>query len=195
MIDAYLTAVEEGEEQLLSTMTAKAVAAAAEPVEPPTGGEPRLPAESRRWTSCPGKPVRCTPPAADEVQDMLRAAEGRWGSREVEIAHVELLDREGQPSFVFHSGDPMSVRLRVERCMRRSTTCLRHQLLQRRRSVLLRHQYVSRRNDAGAACRRGRVTFDVEALDSSKELTSSMWPCTSATAIHTTTTGCFIPFA
>ena len=44
---------------------------------------------------------------------MFRAAEGRWGSREVEIAHVELVDREGQPSFVFHSGDPMSVRLRV----------------------------------------------------------------------------------
>ena len=42
-----------------------------------------------------------------------QATEGRWGSREVEIVDVSCLDREGQPSFVFHTGDPMSVRVRV----------------------------------------------------------------------------------
>ena len=45
---------------------------------------------------------------------MFQAVEGRWGSREVEIDHVTLLDGQGQPSFVFHSGDPMSVRLSVD---------------------------------------------------------------------------------
>ena len=54
---------------------------------------------------------------ADEVTEtpgnMFHAREGRWGSREVEIASVTLLGADGQPSFLFHSGDPMAVRLRV----------------------------------------------------------------------------------
>jgi hypothetical protein len=42
---------------------------------------------------------------------MFQAVEGRWGSREVEIQDVSLLDREGRPSFVFRSGEPMTVRM------------------------------------------------------------------------------------
>jgi hypothetical protein len=48
-----------------------------------------------------------------ELRDMFKAVEGRWGSREIEITDVTLLDRDGQPSFVFHSGDPMSIRLKI----------------------------------------------------------------------------------
>ncbi len=44
---------------------------------------------------------------------MFQATEGRWGSREVEITDVAFLDRGGQPSFVFHSGDPISVRVKL----------------------------------------------------------------------------------
>jgi hypothetical protein len=44
---------------------------------------------------------------------MFQATEGRWGSREIEITDVALLDGAGQPTFIFHSGDPMSVRLKV----------------------------------------------------------------------------------
>ena len=44
---------------------------------------------------------------------MFQATEGRWGSREVEITSVTLADAAGQPSFVFRSGDPMSIRLTV----------------------------------------------------------------------------------
>jgi hypothetical protein len=47
------------------------------------------------------------------LRDMFKAVEGRWGSREIEITEVTLLDRDQQPSFVFHSGDPMSIRLKV----------------------------------------------------------------------------------
>src|SRR6266436_4225408 len=59
-----------------------------------------------------------TPPAArerpaDPTSDMFRATEGRWGSREVEIMQVTLLDHSGQPSFVFHSGESMAIRLRL----------------------------------------------------------------------------------
>jgi hypothetical protein len=44
---------------------------------------------------------------------MFHATEGRWGSREIEIIDVAFLDPAGQPSFVFHSGDTMGVRLKV----------------------------------------------------------------------------------
>jgi hypothetical protein len=44
---------------------------------------------------------------------MFEATEGRWGSRELEITDVALLDRHDSPTFIFHSGDPMSVRLTV----------------------------------------------------------------------------------
>ena len=45
--------------------------------------------------------------------NMFQATEGRWGSREAEILRVAFLDKEQQPSFVFHTGDAMSMRLSV----------------------------------------------------------------------------------
>jgi hypothetical protein len=44
---------------------------------------------------------------------MFQAGEGRWGSREVEILQVELVDKNREASFLVHSGDPAAVRLRV----------------------------------------------------------------------------------
>ena len=87
VVGAYLTAVEQGEQQLMAATTAKAV----EEAEQPDGQEA----------------------APDSPPDMFKAAEGRWGSREVEITEVALLDGHGEPSFVFHGGDPMQVRLKV----------------------------------------------------------------------------------
>jgi ABC-type polysaccharide/polyol phosphate transport system ATPase subunit len=87
VVDAYLTAVEEREEKDLATATARAVAAEA--------------------TARPGDASGGAPP------DMFQAVEGRWGSREVEIRDVTLLDRDGRPSFVFRSGEPMSVRIQA----------------------------------------------------------------------------------
>jgi ABC-type polysaccharide/polyol phosphate transport system ATPase subunit len=88
VVGAYLTKVEEGEERLLAETPAKAVEAA-------DGGAPPTDAPS------------------DPTSNMLQTTEGRWGSREVEITDVALLDRGGQPSFVFHSGDPLSVRVKL----------------------------------------------------------------------------------
>jgi ABC-type polysaccharide/polyol phosphate transport system ATPase subunit len=99
VVDAYLTAVERSEEQLLATTTAKAVAAASDHVDAPPE---------------PAGAAGATPaPAPSEPGNMFQAAEGRWGSREVEITDVALLDSAGHPSFVFHSGDAMSVRLNI----------------------------------------------------------------------------------
>ena len=87
VVGAYLTAVEEGEQELMAATTARAVEAVEEVVE--------------------------TTAAADSPADMFKAAEGRWGSREVEILDVALLDRTGEPSFVFHTGEALRVRLNV----------------------------------------------------------------------------------
>ena len=38
--------------------------------------------------------------------DMFRAAEGRWGSREIEIVDVALTGSEGERAHVFHTGEP-----------------------------------------------------------------------------------------
>jgi ABC-type polysaccharide/polyol phosphate transport system ATPase subunit len=97
VIDAYLAAVEKGEDTLLATATAKAVAAvsALPPAAPPE----------------PARPETAQPDS--ERRNMFQAVEGRWGSREIEITEVTLLDRLGHPSFVFHSGDPMSIKLGV----------------------------------------------------------------------------------
>jgi ABC-type polysaccharide/polyol phosphate transport system ATPase subunit len=96
VVGAYLTKVEEGEETLLASTTARAVEDASRGArEGPLGRGPGI-----------DRP-------ADPTSNMFQATEGRWGSREVEIADVAFLDREGQPAFVFHSGDPMSIRVKV----------------------------------------------------------------------------------
>jgi ABC-type polysaccharide/polyol phosphate transport system ATPase subunit len=91
VVGAYLTKVEEGEEKLLAQTTARAVDEASRPA-------PEGPAQEH--------PV-------DPTSNMFQATEGRWGSREVEITDVTCLDRSGQPAFVFHTGDPISVRVKV----------------------------------------------------------------------------------
>jgi ABC-type polysaccharide/polyol phosphate transport system ATPase subunit len=103
VVGAYLTKVEEGEELLLAQTTARAVehatqaqaAGEAHPVE----GDQQAPAEDER--------------PADPTSNMFQATEGRWGSREIEITDVSMIDAAGQPSFVFHSGDVMSIRVKV----------------------------------------------------------------------------------
>jgi ABC-type polysaccharide/polyol phosphate transport system ATPase subunit len=46
-------------------------------------------------------------------QDMFKATEGRWGSREIEITEVTLAAADGQTSHVFQSGEPIHVRLKI----------------------------------------------------------------------------------
>jgi ABC-type polysaccharide/polyol phosphate transport system ATPase subunit len=81
VVGAYLTAVEQSEEQLMAHTTARAVEEAHAP--------------------------------ADPTSNMFQATEGRWGSREIEITEVTLLDQSGNPSHVFHTGEAFAIRLRV----------------------------------------------------------------------------------
>ena len=58
---------------------------------------------------------RPAPPGAarhDLPADISWAVEGRWGSREVEIRAVAFA-ASGHPAHVFHSGDPIHIRLQV----------------------------------------------------------------------------------
>jgi len=61
--------------------------------------------------AAPAQPAVDLPP--DPTADMMRAAEGRWGSRVVEIVDVALVDAQGQPVHVIHSGDPATLRMTV----------------------------------------------------------------------------------
>jgi len=57
--------------------------------------------------------IEATAPASDPTEDMTKAAEGRWGSRMVEIAQVGLLDAQGHAAHVFQSGDPLRLHMRI----------------------------------------------------------------------------------
>jgi hypothetical protein len=97
VIDAYVADVARDEDAFLAAADEKARHGAAAAV-----------------TSGPAPP----PPAAiaDPVaptEDLSSSLEGRWGSREVEIVSVDLLDAEDQAAHVFQSGAAMTVRLGV----------------------------------------------------------------------------------
>jgi ABC-type polysaccharide/polyol phosphate transport system ATPase subunit len=67
----------------------------------------------RALSGSPGGPEGSAPQENTEPADMFKADEGRWGSREVEITRVDIVDGAGQPAHVFQSGDPVEIRLQV----------------------------------------------------------------------------------
>jgi len=109
LVDAYLTAVEKGEDTLLATTTAKAVEAAKRADgEAPHPADGVIPASTD--DAAGGPETASTEP---ELKNFFEETEGRWGSRDIEITDVTLIDQAGTPSFVFHSGEAMSVRITV----------------------------------------------------------------------------------
>ena len=97
VIDAYLLDVAKAEDRALGNAAA-AAAGVDRSEEPPlqTHAGPEV------------RPVETEPP------DLSKAAEGRWGSREVEIVAVEFVGASGQPAHVFPSGASMAIRLQVQ---------------------------------------------------------------------------------
>jgi ABC-type polysaccharide/polyol phosphate transport system ATPase subunit len=96
VVDSYITDVERTEEAQLAgedKKTREAVAVA--------HGES---------AAAPASPSA----SADDLQDMFKAVEGRWGSREAEIMDVRLAGPDqGEVGHIFQSGEPLEVRLRV----------------------------------------------------------------------------------
>jgi ABC-type polysaccharide/polyol phosphate transport system ATPase subunit len=96
VVGAYITAVEVSEEHQLAAGDARAQESAAvvSPDEPASAVLPDHPIET-----------------VEGPADMFRATEGRWGSREVEITDVQLHGANGEAGHVFHSGEPLTVRI------------------------------------------------------------------------------------
>jgi lipopolysaccharide transport system ATP-binding protein len=95
VVSAYITDVAKTEEQNLAANDARA----RERVEQ---AAPTTATEAREAGA-----------AAEAPADMFKSSEGRWGSREVEIADVRLLDGDGAPKQVFWSGEPAIVEMVV----------------------------------------------------------------------------------
>jgi ABC-type polysaccharide/polyol phosphate transport system ATPase subunit len=93
VVGAYVTDVERQEEQFLAASEAKSTHDALEPGA-------RQPSEG---------PVH----PGEVAGDMNTTAEGRWGSGGVEISDVKFLGANNQPSHVFHTGEPFTVRFKV----------------------------------------------------------------------------------
>ena len=183
IVGAYITDVERQEERELAATDARAQesasAAIVSPDEPASAVLPDNPVET------------ATGPA-----DMFRAAEGRWGSREVEITEVTLVGRRrrARPRLPLRRAprreDPHA-RAAADRRLRR-----RARPLQRRRRLLLRHQHLHRGADARAPGRRRRSgVLDRRAGPGRGHLQAGRRRSTRWTAIPTTTTACCTPSA
>jgi lipopolysaccharide transport system ATP-binding protein len=98
IIGAYITDVEQSEEEQLAAGDAKTQEStvAISPDEPATAVLPDHPVET-----------------AVAPADMFRATEGRWGSREVEITDVMFSSEDGERAHLFHTGDRLNIRIRM----------------------------------------------------------------------------------
>jgi ABC-type polysaccharide/polyol phosphate transport system ATPase subunit len=98
IVGAYVTAVEVSEEAQLAAGDARAQESTAvvSPDEPASAVLPDHPVES-----------------AVAPSNMFHAAEGRWGSREVEITDVSLSSGDSDRGHVFQSGAPFDIRIRM----------------------------------------------------------------------------------
>ena len=96
VIGAYITDVEKAEEKSLAATDARAQEQAAEEAAPVT-------------VTTAGDVVD----AASTPDDMFRATEGRWGSREAEITRVTFIGEDGVAGHVFQAGERIAIQLGV----------------------------------------------------------------------------------
>jgi ABC-type polysaccharide/polyol phosphate transport system ATPase subunit len=113
VVGAYITDVEKSEEGLLAASDQRARETVTQHTASVNAGAGASTSASASAAAGNGAEASDAPPAPEEPPDMFQATEGRWGSREVEIDGVELLDERGQPSHIFHSGDRLTLRMNV----------------------------------------------------------------------------------
>ncbi len=119
VVDAYITAVAASEERQLAAddarrreTSAAPAGGGAAPGAPEAAGPVSAPVAVGPAGAAAEAVAETAPP--EPPTDMFRAVEGRWGSREVEISEVQLLDAEGRPRQVYPSGARLTIRLRVK---------------------------------------------------------------------------------
>jgi ABC-type polysaccharide/polyol phosphate transport system ATPase subunit len=118
VVAAYLIDVEQSEESELARAEADRVAASAKAARGEAAAAPRAESPEPRAEAREPKavaPAEAEPEAtvAEEPLNMFKAAEGRWGTREVEITDVQIVGADGQPGHVFQSGEAISVRMKI----------------------------------------------------------------------------------
>jgi ABC-type polysaccharide/polyol phosphate transport system ATPase subunit len=94
VVTSYIIDVEKAEERLLAKEEAARVAQAGTGAATSTDAQPNNPVESA------------------EAPSMFKATEGRWGTREVELTSVTIAGADSETAHVFHTGDPLTVRVR-----------------------------------------------------------------------------------
>ncbi|MEO8077523.1 MAG: ABC transporter ATP-binding protein [Acidobacteriota bacterium] len=96
VIGAYMTDVEQSEEQQLAADDARAQVSVSvvSPDQPASAVLPDHPIDT-----------------VEGPADMFRATEGRWGSREIEITDVQLAGADQIAGHVFHTGQPLTIRI------------------------------------------------------------------------------------
>ncbi|HKY23241.1 MAG TPA: ABC transporter ATP-binding protein [Vicinamibacterales bacterium] len=114
VVGAYLIDVERSEERELAKAEARAHdltdgspeedVRRAGPIGPAAGSTEQDPAYT---------PEAALAEEPSYVEDMTRAVEGRWGSREIEITGVILKGESGEVSHIFQSGERVSIHLAV----------------------------------------------------------------------------------
>ncbi len=103
VVSEYITDVAKGEEKTLSAAHAR---------EQERLG--RATGDAGGVARGEGGVARGFSPAGDEPPaDGFKAEEGRWGSREVEIASVRIVGEDNAPRHVFQSGEPAAVEMVV----------------------------------------------------------------------------------
>ena len=98
VVGAYVTDVGHSEEAAIAAEDARTRA--------------RVSSEAALEAAQPPPERRTTDPAAT-LTDMFRSTEGRWGTREIEIADVALTGPDGEPRHLFQTGDPLIVTMRA----------------------------------------------------------------------------------
>ena len=96
-------------------------------------------AENKALDRAPRR-LRCAHQSA-EPQDMTKAVEGRWGSREAEILAVEFVRSDGVAAHVFESGEALAIRMRVRAHQPLEDFVFGVGAVQCGRRLLLRDQY------------------------------------------------------
>jgi ABC-type polysaccharide/polyol phosphate transport system ATPase subunit len=117
VVAAYIINVEDSEENELAKAEATRVAASA--------SQPPLPGAASGGEASSGSMVASgdaggePPPQnfvddAQTARDGFKSAEGRWGTREIEITNVTIAGPDGAVGHVFQSGDKVHVRMHVK---------------------------------------------------------------------------------
>jgi ABC-type polysaccharide/polyol phosphate transport system ATPase subunit len=104
VVASYLIDIQRAEEQQLAKDEAAAVAQVIGDADA---------AGARHASPLPLPPSDQSSQLVTAPADMFKATEGRWGSREVEITDVAFVGQNGTPGHVFHSGEPLEIRLKT----------------------------------------------------------------------------------